>query len=211
MARARAADYDGKRKAILHRSAGLFAKHGYDRASMANIAQACGASKALLYHYYDSKEALLFDILHDHLQELIDAVGAVPRDLKPHARLRALVSALLDAYRDADDEHKIQINELGKLPASKRKALIEMERRLVRDFSEAIAAVNPAIGADKMLLKPVTMSLFGMVNWHYMWFREGKGLSREDYAELVTTLLVEGAAALTDGKNAPFPRADAAE
>ena len=55
MARARAADYDGKRKAILHRSAGLFAKHGYDRASMANIAQACGASKALLYHYYDSK------------------------------------------------------------------------------------------------------------------------------------------------------------
>jgi TetR/AcrR family transcriptional regulator len=211
MARARAADYDGKRKAILHRSAGLFAKHGYDRASMANIAQACGASKALLYHYYDSKEALLFDILHDHLQELIDAVSAVPRDLKPHARLRALVSALLDAYRDADNEHKIQINELGKLPASKRKLLIDMERRLVRDFAETIAAVNPTVGADKMLLKPVTMSLFGMVNWHYMWFRDGKGLSREDYAELVTTLLVEGAAALTDGKNAPFRRPDAAE
>lgn len=211
MARARAADYDGKRKAILHRSAGLFAKHGYDRASMNNIAEACGASKALLYHYYDGKDALLFDILHDHLQELLDAVAAVPRDLKPHQRLRALVSALLDAYRDADDEHKIQINELGKLPAAKRKVLIEMERRLVRDFSDAIAAVNPAIGGDKMLLKPVTMSLFGMLNWHYMWFREGKGLSREDYAEMVTTLLIEGAAALTDGKTGTFKRADAAE
>ncbi len=211
MARPRAADYDGKRKTILHRSAGLFAKHGYDRASMANIAQACGASKALLYHYYNSKDALLFDILHDHLQELLDAVAAVPRDLEPHERLRALVSALLDAYRDADDEHKIQINELGKLPASKRKVLIEMERRLVSDFSDAIAAVNPAIGGDKMLLKPVTMSLFGMLNWHYMWFREGKGLSREDYAEMVTTLLIEGAAALTDGKTGIFKRADAAE
>jgi hypothetical protein len=41
------------------------------------------------------------------------------------------------------------------------------------------------------------MSLFGMINWHYMWFREGKALTREDYADLVTTLLVEGAAALT--------------
>ena len=40
------------------------------------------------------------------------------------------------------------------------------------------------------------MSLFGMINWHYMWFREGKALTREDYADLVTTLLVEGAAAL---------------
>ena len=211
MARARAADYDGKRKAILHRSAGLFAKHGYDRASMANIAQACGASKALLYHYYDSKEALLFDILHDHLQELIDAVAAVPRDIDPRQRLRALVNAMLAAYRDADDEHKIQINELGKLPVEKRKVLVEMERRLVGEFAEAIAALNPAIGSDKMLLKPVTMSLFGMLNWHYMWFREGKGLSREDYADMVTTLLIEGAAALTDGKAAPFGRVDAAE
>lgn len=211
MARARAADYHGKRKAILHRSAGLFAKYGYDRASMNNIAQACGASKALLYHYYDSKEALLFDILHNHLQELLDAVAAVPRNLEPRQRLHALVSALLDAYRDADDEHKIQINELGKLPATKRKALIEMERRLVCDFAEAIAAVNPAIGADKVLLKPLTMSLFGMLNWHYMWFREGKGLSREDYAELVTTLLIEGAAALTHGKTGIFKHVDAAE
>ncbi len=121
------------------------------------------------------------------------------------------MSALLDAYRDADDEHKIQINELGKLPASKRKVLIEMERRLVHEFAEAIAGVNPIIGADKMLLKPVTMSLFGMLNWHYMWFREGKGLSREDYAGMVTTLLIEGAAALTDGKAGAYKRVDAAE
>ncbi|MEJ2435566.1 MAG: TetR/AcrR family transcriptional regulator [Pseudolabrys sp.] len=211
MARARAADYDGKRKAILHRSAGLFAKHGYDRASMANIAQACGASKALLYHYYDGKDALLFDILHDHLQELLDAVAAVPRNLSPRQRIHGLVRALLDAYRDADDEHKIQINELGKLPAAKRKLLIEMERRLVHEFAEAIAAINPAIGADKMLLKPVTMSLFGMLNWHYMWFREGKGLSREGYADMVTKLLIEGAAALTEGKAGAFKRVDAAE
>ena len=71
-----------------------------------------------------------------------------------------------------------------------------MERELVRVFAAAIAAVNPALGGDDALLKPMTMSLFGMVNWHYMWFREGKALTRGDYAELVTTLLAEGAAAL---------------
>jgi len=197
MARPRSAGYDDKRQAILDRSAEVFAAHGYDRASMAEVARACGVSKALLYHYYVNKEALLYDILHAHLQVLVDAVNAVDTKQPARPRLRALVAALLEAYRDADDEHKIQLNELSKLPAKQKKMLTDMERDLVRVFAAAIAAVNPALRDDDALLKPVTMSLFGMVNWHYMWFREGKALSREDYADLVTTLLVEGAAALT--------------
>jgi acyl-CoA synthetase (AMP-forming)/AMP-acid ligase II len=56
MARKRANDYDDKRQAILDRSAVLFSAHGYDRASMNKIAEACGVSKANLYHYYKDKE-----------------------------------------------------------------------------------------------------------------------------------------------------------
>lgn len=205
MARPRAADYDGKRQAILDSSAAVFAKYGYDRASMAQVAKACSVSKALLYHYYTNKAALLFDILRGHLQELIEAVTAVDHNLPPQQRLRALVGALLEAYRDADDEHKIQLNELSKLPPKRKKLLTDMERELVRVFAETIAVVNPALSGDNALLKPVTMSLFGMVNWHYMWFRDGKALTREDYADLVTTLLVEGAAALTLGERAKQP------
>jgi hypothetical protein len=41
-------------------------------------------------------------------------------------------------------------------------------------------------------LKPVTMSLFGMLNWFYMWHREGRGISRADYARLATGMLVAG-------------------
>ena len=70
MARTRATDYDDKRRAILHRAARLFADDGYDRASMASIAADCGVSKALLYHYYDSKDALLFDVIGEHLEIL---------------------------------------------------------------------------------------------------------------------------------------------
>lgn len=199
MARPRSADYDDKRGAILRHSAAMFAQNGYDRTSMAEVAAACGVSKALLYHYYVSKETLLFDILRTHLQDLIDSVVAIDRTLTPRARLRALIGAVLESYRDADDEHKIKLNEIGKLPAPRRRELIEMQRRLVAGFADAIAAVMPDIGRDKILLKPVTMSLFGMLNWHYMWFRERGAISREDYADLVTTLVIEGAQAL----NAP--------
>jgi TetR/AcrR family transcriptional regulator len=196
MARPRSADHAIKRRAILDRSAKLFAQNGYDRTSMAEVASACGVSKALLYHYYASKETLLFDVLSVHLQELLDATHAVDKSLPPRERLRALVGALLDAYRDADQQHKIQINEMSKLPPERLKVLIGMERDLVAVFADAIAQVLPAIGRSKTLLKPVTMSLFGMLNWHYMWFREGGTMSREDYADLATTLLIEGAQAL---------------
>jgi TetR/AcrR family transcriptional regulator len=200
MARPRSADHDIKRRAILDRSAALFAQNGYDRTAMAEVAAACGVSKALLYHYYAGKDALLYDILREHLQELIDAAGAVDRSLAPRARLRALVGALLEAYRDADHQHQIQINEMSKLPPERHRLLVGIERELVAIYAEAIAQALPAIGRDKSLLKPVTMSLFGMLNWHYMWFREHGSMSREHYADLATTVLVEGAQALAPVK-----------
>ncbi|HQF30052.1 MAG TPA: TetR/AcrR family transcriptional regulator [Hyphomicrobiales bacterium] len=197
MARPRASDYDDKRRAILDRSAELFARSGFDRTSMSQIADACGVSKGLLYHYYQNKDALLFDIIERHLAELIEAVEAAETTgVDAKADLRALIFALLEAYRDADAEHKVQINDLSKLAVEQQEALKALERRLVSIFSEAIAAANPGLGDPSRLLKPVTMALFGMINWSYMWFREGGALTREDYADIVARLIIEGSKGL---------------
>jgi TetR/AcrR family transcriptional regulator len=193
MPRSRAADYDDKREAILHRAAIAFARDGYDRASMAGLAAECGVSKALLYHYYASKEALLFGILSNHLEVLVEVVEAAnDAGVDPAERLGRLVAALLDAYRDADAEHKVQIDALRLLPEPGQVELKALERRLVAIFAEAIRAVEPDAFADGRLLKPVTMSLFGMLNWFYMWFREGREVSRNEYAALATKMLVGG-------------------
>ena len=53
--------------------------------------------------------------------------------------------------------------------------------------------VGPGLtGVCTTLLKPVTMSLFGMVNWHYLWFKGGGPVTRADYADLVTRLIADG-------------------
>ncbi|MDJ1158109.1 TetR/AcrR family transcriptional regulator [Chelatococcus sp. SYSU_G07232] len=193
MARTRAQDYDAKRRTILHRSAELFAQFGYPGTSITMIAEACGVSKALLYHYYPDKEAVLFDILYAHLEELIAAVEqAAQREGDASARVYAIAAALLESYRDADAEHQVQIASLKLLPQEKQEQLRDMERVLVAILSDALAEALPAIGRGP-LLKPLTMSMFGMLNWHYLWFREGKGLTRDDYARLVTRLVMAGA------------------
>ena len=197
MGRSRARDHDEKREAILHRAAIVFARDGYDRASMAQLASECGVSKALLYHYYASKEALLFDIIESHLEHLVTAVtNADDVNLSAETRLEALVGALLEAYRDADAEHRVQIEGLRLLPPEDQEKLKALERELVALFAEAIRAINPDAFADRPLLKPVAMSLFGMTNWFYMWFREGGPISRADYAKLAAQMLVGGVRSL---------------
>ena len=192
MARTRASDYDEKRRAILDRSAELFAAHGYDRASMNKIAEACGFTKANLYHYYSDKEELLFDVIRFHLEKLLEVVEAADlADHPPEERMRSLVGALLEAYRDADAEHKVQINHLALLPPERQAELKDMERDLVRIFAGAVAGVAPQLQGTT-LLKPVTMALFGMINWHYLWFKPNGKVSRREYADLVTQLIVDG-------------------
>ena len=68
MARTQAADYEAQRAAILDHAAEVFAAAGYAACTMAEVARVSGASKARLYHYYASKEAILRS--EEHTSEL---------------------------------------------------------------------------------------------------------------------------------------------
>lgn len=194
MARARAQDYDEKRRQILDRSAELFARKGFTGTSIVEIAKVCGVSKALLYHYYPDKEAVLFHLLEAHLNHLVAVIeGVEAHALEPEAAVEGLCLALLDAYRDSDAEHQVQISSLRLLPAEQQEILKGLERRLVTVFSTAIQRALPEVDDRPALVGPLTMSLFGMLNWHYLWFREGRGLTREGYATLARDLLLGGA------------------
>jgi len=194
MARTRALDYLEKRDVILREAAALFARHGYTGTSISMIAAACGVSKALLYHYYPDKEAVLFDILHAHLADLVKRVQAVVAATAPgEVRLLAIGEALLEAYRHAHAEHQVQLGNLALLPEDRQVVLRELERQLVAMVAEAIAVAVPSV-AGTPALKPLAMSWFGMINWHYLWFREGRGLSRADYARMACRLIVAGGA-----------------
>jgi AcrR family transcriptional regulator len=158
------------------------------------IAEACGVSKALMYHYYSSKDVVLFDLLSHHLQHLVTVVEVASQSSdNGKDRLFAIAAALLEAYRGADAEHQVQIASLKLLPAAQQEKLKELERRLVTLVSDALLAALPGIANRRHLLKPLTMSVFAMLNWHYLWFREGKGISRDNYARMVTGLILAGA------------------
>jgi AcrR family transcriptional regulator len=193
MARSRAHDFEAKQRSILRSAAAVFAEVGMDKASMSQIAAHADVSKALLYHYYPGRGALIFDILRSNLTELDEAIVAADQPgLPPRQRLRALVHAVLEQYRDADDYHKVQLNGTQTLPQNQRDEIMAIERRIVRRFANVIRQINPDLEVDRPILMPVTMSIFGMMNWVYMWFKEGGPVSRAEYADLATDILLGG-------------------
>ena len=198
MVRVRARDFEDKQRAILTSAAAVFAEMGMEKASMALVAARAGVSKPTLYHYYQSKGALIFDIIHTHVLELETAVAladepsATPRD-----RLHRLILAVLESYRGADDYHRVQLNALSALSEPQRAEIRSVERRIVGRFSGIIASLNPRLAdTEHRLLTPTTMSLFGMLNWVYTWFRDDGPITRDDYARLVTTLMLDGLGAI---------------
>lgn len=194
MARPRAADFAEKQAHILASAAAVFAELGMDKASMSQIARECGVSKALLYHYYPSRDALIFAIVDTHISHLEEAVVAADDPVLPAGeRLERLVRAVLETYRGADDAHKVQLNAFGALSEAQRAQLRDTEKRIVGRFSAVLCELNPALGTPgSHLLTPVTMSLFGMLNWVYTWFKEDGPMTRKDYARLATRIMLDG-------------------
>ena len=194
MARTIAKDHDQKRDQILQSAAKIFATEGFDRASMAQLAKECGISKANIYHYYDSKDAILFDILDSYLSDLRDLILATDVEgLDPEDRLRRVIRDVLRAYQGSDYEHQVQLNALSALPEDQQDRMRSYQRDMVRYLSDCIRAAAPQVfGDDRAKLRAVTMSVFGMLNWYYMWNGGAGPQARDAYATLVADLTLKG-------------------
>lgn len=184
MPRGRAADFAQQRQTILQQAALLFALRGYTGTSMHELAVALGMSKALLYHYYTDKYQLLREIAESH----IDRLQAVAR---PGAPLPALIAAVMDEYGEARFHHQVLVQDIKYLTDEDRERILGKERAVVQAFATAIARAEPAL-ADAALEKPLTMLLFGMINWLFTWFHADGRLGYAEMAQLVTDFVVGG-------------------
>ena len=194
MVRTRAKDHDDKRKVILDTAAGVFARFGIAGASMNEVAKACGISKANIYHYYASKNDLVFDILDAYLSQLRDAIRGVDLSgLSPPEQLHALTRAFLLAYDGMDNEHKIQTEGVPLLQPDQQEVLKDYQRDLVACVADTLRNCAPdTLGQDKFRRRDVTMSVFGMLNWFYMWSPGADQQQRIAYAATVAEMTLNG-------------------
>ena len=192
MARGRAAGYDEQRELILGRAAALFAQRGYPGTSMNQVAEACGVSKATLYHYYRDKYALLVSIAEGHVDKLRALVDEVLAEgLAPEPRLRLLIGRIVEEYAGARDAHRVLTEDVRFLEQADRDRILGHERAVVAGFAKAVADLRPEL-AQAALATPMTMLLFGMVNWMFTWLRPDGPVDHHALAPMVADLFMGG-------------------
>ena len=196
MARGKSATYDDQRDMILAHAAALFAKHGYPSTSMNQVAQACQLSKATLYHYYRDKYSLLVSITDGHVSRLAAMVEreqalALELTLTAEVRLRHLIYRIVEEYSGAQDAHRVLTEDVRFLEPADRERVLDKERRVVAGFARAVADMQPHLDSEH-LSKPLTMLLFGMVNWMFTWMKPNGELNHAAMGSIVADLFLGG-------------------
>jgi AcrR family transcriptional regulator len=182
-----------RRVEICRTAAQIFRDRGYDATSVSDVARALGMTKAGLYHYFDSKEALLFEIMTYGLERVRDDVVIPAQAIRdPEERLRQIVLRHARIATNGRGAVAHLGDELRALPAAARRQIEERMRfyfDLIRDTLTELEAngrlrdIDPTVGA---------FSLMGMILWLPRWFRQDGRLSQERVANEIADLAMAG-------------------
>jgi AcrR family transcriptional regulator len=179
--------YERRRQDVLRTSARLFAERGYHATSMDDLSSATGLAAGGLYHYIGSKEQLLFSILAQLMDPLLDRAREIERsDRAPAERLRELLRVWL-AHIERHHDHMLVFNQ-------ERRVLERDERwgqvRRSREAFEAVLGRMVAEAAPRGDVRLRVLALLGMVNHTAQWYRPGGRLSSDQIADEYWELLV---------------------
>ena len=208
MARPKSASHELKRDEILDIAAQCFAERSYPASSMNDIAAASGTSKARLYHYYGSKEAILFDLLNRYTQRLLLLIAQVEataqrRNLDDRAALHELIRSFLQEYETSATRHVALLNDTkflgnepdatlgGEPPVSQRELILNRQRDVVSAVTRFLRRAYPE-RLNPANQTAVSMMLFGMINWTFTWLRPGGPMSYAAFADEVIAMVEHG-------------------
>lgn len=188
MARPTAPDHDDKAAAVLAAAGQVFAQRGYEGATMLDVAQAAGFSKAGVYHYFASKEHLLHGLLKESLEQVVaDLAAADPGDkVQPAERMATLVDAYVQSFSSRLRVVTPLLLRLDLLRPEWRAEVKSLERQIVDRFADAASVLGHPISP-----RAAAFLMLGAANWTYYWYDPEGDLSVED--------LARGAAAMFTG------------
>ncbi|MDR6861101.1 TetR/AcrR family transcriptional regulator [Variovorax guangxiensis] len=191
MPRVRSDDYETKSQAIMDCAAALFAKEGYPSAKMQDIAKACGATKSMLYHYYPTKDDLLYAMLLEHLERVLAGIEeALATPGTPKERLRAMVEVYTQKSAQSRRRHIIAMQDVKYLPRPRQMPLIALQRALTERVAQLLREVNP--GLPEHVYKPYTLMLLGMLNWADTWYKPSGPMKPQELCDRLSRLFLRG-------------------
>ena len=193
----RAQRRDGRRDAILRSAARLFRERGFADTGMRDIAAAADLSAANLYHYFNSKNDLLFYCQDRALDRMIAAVQEARRGARSAPeRLAVVLDAHLRTLLDEIEGATAHL-QIDSLPPPLHDVLVRKrdryERALRRLIDEGIER-GELVDMDSAV---VARAMLGAMNWTVTWFRPDGPDTAAAVGDVISRFLVRGIASRT--------------
>jgi len=175
----------------------LFAYGGYHSTSMREIARELGMNQSSLYHYFASKQDILFTLMNDAMDDVLAILEEISStDLLPEDRLNRVLSFYTQYYAGDQERLILLINEMNSLNEEYRSILVGKQRRyvqLIKSILEELAAQDKIKQIDPAI---ATFAFFGMVHYTIKWYHKDGPVSLEQLANAFVEIFTKGV--LTD-------------
>jgi AcrR family transcriptional regulator len=199
---------EARRQEIVVIAARLFHDRGYHRTSMSDIAEAANLAKPSLYHYVRSKDELLAEIHSMFMDPLLQkAQSRSGQGLEPEAELREIIFDIIDLNRSLPGFVRVFHEYVRDLPEG---VAAEIQRKRDKFEGQVADVITSIIGdglADPVKRRVVVLSVFGVCNWAYHWYRPDGPLDSRSIADLMTDFALHGLRGLASGDLALKPPA----
>jgi AcrR family transcriptional regulator len=185
------------RQEILRTAARLFQQRGYDATSMNDVAAALKLSKGGLYHHFQSKDEILFEIMN-HAMEITQerVVDPVRGIADPGDRLRALIRLHIEVVLSPRDrEITVMLHENHPLPPALRKRINARKKDYIHFLENLMAEVQKQVQKEsgrKVSPRAAAFALLGMINWIYQWYKPEGQLQAQNLVPQFTDLIFGG-------------------
>lgn len=182
---------EARREQVFGAGARLFARKGYARASLQEVADALGVTKPALYYYYSSKEQLLFEIMSFVMARVLADIGEVAEsDLAPFEKLREYVRRYVGFFAAHPDEHTIMATEVDSLGPELRDVILDRQRVYLSHVRRIVSdIVGPGRDFDETT---AAFALLGGMNWLFKWYDPQGPITPEKLVEDFARIFAHG-------------------
>ena len=176
--------FDRRLGKILAHATEVFYDKGYQGASMRDLSRASGMSLAGLYHYFESKEKLLYLIQKHTFTTVVERVrGRLSEASDPESRIRIFISNHLEYFLANQKAMTVLSHEDDVLENGYGQEIAAIKREYYRICIELLDHLKREKKLD-FSSRMAVLGLFGMINWIYTWYNprvdaNAKELARE--------------------------------
>src|SRR5215469_6024952 len=185
-----------KADSLLRAAAALIADQGFEATAIRDVGRRLEVSLGGMYYYFTSKDDLLFQIQHRTFTALLDAQRrAAAEPGKPRERLRRLLAGHLAFFATHPNEMKICTYELDSLKGEPYDRVLAVRRQYYRVMADVVAQVaNGTQGKvrESSRSRHLTLFIFGMLNWSFMWYRAAKDGPVDALADEMLGMVLNG-------------------